>query len=106
MTPLLAQDARNTFWQEQISDWKHSGLSGAQYCKVNNLSYHQFVYWRQKILKPDKVREKENNQGGFAQAVCRPAPSESLSLSLPNGLVFRGIHAGNVGVVRDLLELM
>ena len=37
------------FWQQQITDWEATGLSGNAYCKQQSLIYHQFVYWRQKL---------------------------------------------------------
>jgi len=35
---------------------------------------------------------------------CDPSFDTGLTLSLPNGLVLRGICAGNVSVVRQLLD--
>jgi len=37
-TPDLHQ-----FWQQTLSDWQASGLSGAAYCKQKSLVYHRFV---------------------------------------------------------------
>jgi hypothetical protein len=36
-------------WQQHITDWQVSGVSGSAYCKQQSLVYHQFVYWRQKL---------------------------------------------------------
>ncbi|SHK60651.1 IS66 family insertion sequence element accessory protein TnpA [Paramaledivibacter caminithermalis] len=44
-------------WEKRIKEYKDSGLSGAQWCRENNLSYHAFKYWHYKIS--DKLRNKE-----------------------------------------------
>ena len=42
MTPIERAHA----WQQHITDWQVSGVSGSAYCKQQSLVYHQFVYWR------------------------------------------------------------
>jgi hypothetical protein len=46
----------------------------------------------------------KRESGGFATAGRRAEINGDLTLSLPNGLVLRGICADNVSVVRQLLE--
>ena len=104
METTTEQSNRRDFWQEQMGAWKQSGLSGAKFCKVNDLNYSQFVYWRQKIHKGETKPADQEKRGGFAQVLCRPEHAQSLSLSLPNGWVFRGICSDNITVVRQLLE--
>ncbi|WP_420797713.1 IS66 family insertion sequence element accessory protein TnpA [Ectothiorhodospira variabilis] len=37
-------------WQENITRWRSSGLSGTAYCKQESLAYGgRFVYWRRKL---------------------------------------------------------
>lgn len=36
-------------WQQHIEHWRHTGLSGAAFCKQQSLFYHQFVSWRHKL---------------------------------------------------------
>ena len=104
METTTEQTNRKDFWQGQMTAWKQSGLSGAKFCKANDLNYSQFVYWRQKLHKSEaKLADQERN-GGFAQVLYRSENAESLSLSLPNGLVLRGICSDNITVVRELLE--
>ncbi|WP_306767928.1 IS66 family insertion sequence element accessory protein TnpA [Martelella alba] len=33
-------------WRELITAWQTSGLSGQVFCQQQQLTYHQFVYWR------------------------------------------------------------
>ena len=36
-------------WQQRITEWQASGLSGMAYCKQQSLTYCRFVYWRNKL---------------------------------------------------------
>ena len=91
------------YWQQQIGQWKSSGQSQAKFCQANELSYHRFVYWRQKFERGTGGQAKRET-GGFATVDYRSEVHGGLTLSLPNGLVLRGISADNVPVVRQLLE--
>jgi hypothetical protein len=46
MTPT----ERAQVWQQHITDWQATGVSGSAYCKQQSLVYHQFVYWRRKLV--------------------------------------------------------
>ena len=89
------------YWQQHINQWKSSGQSQAKFCQTNDLLYHRFVYWRRKFERGLGGRQES---GGFATVDYRQDISGGLTLSLPNGLVLRGISADNVPVVRQLLE--
>jgi len=45
----MTRTERTHFWQQRITDWQTTGLSGSVYCKQQSLIYHQFVYWRSKL---------------------------------------------------------
>lgn len=90
-------------WKQQVQTWKLSGLSQVQFCKNNNLIYHRFVYWRGKLDHATKVPPKQD-RGRFAAVSVRPDADRGLTLSLPNGLVMRGICTENLSVVRQLLD--
>jgi hypothetical protein len=91
------------YWRQQVDNWQNSGQSQAKFCQANKLSYHRFVYWRQKFERGPGGQTKRES-GGFATVDYRPEVNGGLTLSLPNGLVLRGICADNVPVVRQLLE--
>ncbi len=101
ITPRQPQDIN---WKQQVQAWKLSGLSQAQFCKNNNLIYHRFVYWRGKFDSNTQGFSTKQNQGGFAAVSVRPDADRGLTLSLPNGLIVRGICAENLSVVRQLLD--
>ena len=42
-------------WTAHMEAWKNSGLSQAEYCQQQNLSRHQFTYWKCKLRKKDPV---------------------------------------------------
>ena len=91
------------YWHQQIDNWKKSCQSQAKFCKANELSYHRFVYWRQKFEREPGSKTKRDSSG-FATVDYHPELNGGLTLSLPNGLILRGICANNVPVVRQLLE--
>jgi hypothetical protein len=92
------------YWRQQVNSWKNSSQSQAKFCQANELSYHRFVYWRQKFERSPGSSQTKRESGGFASVDYRPEVNGGLTLSLPNGLVLRGISADNVPVVRQLLE--
>lgn len=95
----MTTTSREAFWQQQLFDWQHSGLSGAVFCLQQSLSYHQFTYWRRKLADGAASRAV-----GFVQATVMPvaAPVE-LTLRLPGGIAITGLHAGNVGLLGAIL---
>ena len=96
-------EALAAYWNGQVAVWKHSGLSQVKFCQTHNLSYHRFGYWCRKIEGVIKRGQTKQDSGGFATVGFRPGSDSGLSLSLPNGLIVRGICADNVSVVRELL---
>jgi hypothetical protein len=92
------------YWQQQVDAWKLSGLSQAEFCKVNELLYHRFVYWRGKFEGISSKPQVNQSRGGFAAVSVRHDVDRGLTLSLPNGLVVRGICSENLSVVRQLLD--
>ena len=104
MTDVTESETLATYWKQQVEAWKRSGLSQNQFCKTNELSYHRFVYWRSKFEGVTRSHRTKEGGGGFAAVNCRSDGDYGLTLSLPNGLVVRGICAENLPVVRQLLD--
>ena len=92
------------YWREHIDAWRSGSDSQAAYCKAHDLVYHRFVYWRRKCETDMPAPGGREISGSFAKVICEPAVDAGLVLSLPNGLVLRGISAANVSVVRQLLD--
>jgi len=50
------------FWKKQLRDFEKSSLTGTDFCKVNNLVYSQFLYWKKTIKnKSKKPHEQEQS---------------------------------------------
>ncbi len=103
-TPDLHQ-----FWQQTLSDWQASGLSGAAYCKQESLVYHRFVYWRQKLTgSAESSDEPVQARSGFTRVTPTPTPTPDagagLTVSLPGGVSITGLHAGNIDLLGAVLR--
>lgn len=99
MTPL----ERDQFWEQQVSHWQSSGLSGAAFSEVQSLTYHQFVYWRKKLKQCGP--EDAVAPAGFARvAASTPGTGVGLTVSLPGGISIVGLHAGNVELLGAILR--
>ena len=48
-TEASPRQAKRYFWEQQIKDWKDSGLTQGQYCQKRNLKMSTFLYWRRKL---------------------------------------------------------
>lgn len=106
MSEMTDPDALAAYWKEQVEAWKVSGLSQIKFCTDNELSYHRFVYWRRKFegVTGRRPAKQGISASGFAAVNYQPDVDVGLTLSLPNGLMLRGICAENVSVVRQLLD--
>jgi hypothetical protein len=40
---------KKVYWQQQIRNWKASGLSQKQFCRRQSLALSTFSYWKRKI---------------------------------------------------------
>jgi hypothetical protein len=104
MTPT----ERTHVWQQHIADWQASGLSGSAYCKQQSLVYHQFVYWRRKLVLTEDSLEQEQAATGFARVVSAPGAgigvADGLTVSLPGGVSITGLHAGNIELLGAVLR--
>lgn len=96
---------QHVYWQQTLSEWQASGLSGAAYCKQLSLSYHRFVYWRRK-LNGRADRNKSQAQSGFVRVdpVSKDWSTDGLTVSLPGGISITGLHAGNIELLGALLR--
>tara|TARA_R110000823_G_scaffold175164_2_gene307777 strand:- start:744 stop:1064 length:321 start_codon:yes stop_codon:yes gene_type:complete len=95
-------------WQQHISDWQATGLSGSAYCKQQSLTYHQFVYWRQKLTSVEDYSKPAPAATGFTRVVSAPsvgnADADGLTVSLPGGVSITGLHAGNIELLGAVLR--
>ena len=104
MTPT----ERAHVWQQHITDWEASGVSGSAYCKQQSLVYHQFVYWRQKLAPPEGSPKQDQAATGFARVVSVSGAGigrvDGLAVVLPGGVSITGLHAGNIELLGAVLR--
>ena len=104
MTPT----ERAHVWQQHITEWKASGVSGSAYCKQQSLVYHQFVYWRRKLAPTEDSLEQEQAVTGFTRVVSAPGAAigraDGLTVALPGGVSITGLHAGNIELLGAILR--
>jgi hypothetical protein len=113
MSEHSPQSARTDHWRKQIEAWRVSGQSQRAFCKRRTLSYAQFQYWRRKLGGGAAVGGGETAWSGFVAVRTQPTggavtdnrPAE-LTVVLPNGVQLRGVHAGNLGLVGQLVRLV
>lgn len=43
-------------WQAHVQAFRRSGLSRAEYCRRQNISYHALAYWQRKLSGPGTGR--------------------------------------------------
>ena len=102
-----SKPARERFWREQVSNWHDSGLGQSAYCRQRGLKLHQFLYWRRKLEGLHPSPKSATGAAFVPVRVAEPAgdgQGATLSVSLPNGVVVRGISAGNVDLLGRLLR--
>ncbi|RLA48973.1 MAG: hypothetical protein DRR42_16150 [Gammaproteobacteria bacterium] len=87
------------YLKARVETWRGSGISQRKFCNANDLSYTRFIYWHGKFERGSGSSQAKCQSSSFATVNYRPEVSGGLTLSLPNGLVLRGICADNVPVV-------
>ena len=91
------------YWQQRVAGWQESGQSQKAYCEANDLNFHQFGYWRRKLLNQAEAGRQKDS--GFVPVTLRSQTvPTSLSIQLPNGLVLQGIGRENLEWVYQLLS--
>lgn len=101
----MTGNEREQLWQQHITAWQASDLSGMAYCKQHALTYSQFVYWRKKLVAAQTIPDAPG-PGGFARvtAVSEAPGPQGLTVSLPGGVSVTGLHAGNIELLGAVLR--
>ena len=85
--------SKREFWQAHIEEWSQSRLKQAEYCRLHQLSYRKFSYWKSKLFNheadqvefaqlPVSTSFGENEFSGQDQIFIGHETSEPLKLSL------------------------
>lgn len=105
----IESNTLNVFWQHHIAQWQASGLSQAGYCRQQALSAHQLSYWKRKLQIPCQSLAHEPVAGFARVQVDRGVLSASvqgLSLCFNDGTRLDGITRNDIGLVKQLLEVL
>ena len=103
--PVKAEsEALASYWLQQIEAWQSSGQTQQAYCKINELSYHRFGYWRRKFRQQSQEVRSQKGSGFVPVTPSAATQSAGLSLAFPSGLVLRGIAGDNLPLVYQLLS--
>ena len=74
------------FWREHSDAWKSSGLTQAEYCKQQGISYQSFVYQHNRIASKAQRKTAMSFVEAKPEAVAVSAQAAGLQLMLPNGI--------------------
>jgi len=90
-----------SYWQAQVSSWRRSGLSQAQFCRDHNLKVRDFGYWKRKF-------SQSSSAVSFVplRVKSSPSPSSSLGLVLDSGLCIEVREGFSPGTLRDLIHTL
>ena len=102
----MSNSERANQWQNHISQWQESGLSGAKFCKRAELDLAQFYYWKSKLLSDTRnIVVDKKRPAGFASVVITDSAlvGDGLNFTLPNGCAIVGIKGANVSLVGAIL---
>jgi len=98
----LTREEKPSYWQEQVSSWRRSGLSQAQFCRDRNLKVRDFGYWKRKF-------SQSSSAVSFVPLRVKSSairPSSPLGLVLDSGLRIEVREGFSPGTLRDLIHTL
>lgn len=95
-----------THWQSHVEACDRLGVSKAEYCRDNKLTYHCFIYWHAKFS--DQSVRKPTPTSGTSKlipvALAQGDDPTQLQIRLPNGIVISGISDQSVTLISALVD--
>jgi hypothetical protein len=95
---------RAGFWREHSEAWKSSGLTQAEYCAQQGISYQSFIYQHNR-MSCKVARTPMNFVKGKPEAVASCNPAAGLQLLLPNGVRIGITHEVNPALLKTVLTI-
>ena len=86
-----------------VQGWQQSAVSQKEYCRENNLSYHTFIYWIQKI-RHNHIPVEQSFIAVQPNQQVTSLPQE-LEIAYPNGVRLR-IPSTDIQLIGQLLRLV
>ena len=104
MSSANTSQERQALWKEHVQSYQRSGQSKARYCRDNNLTYHQFIYWSA-LLSDQSTPAKITPASKLVPVMLsEPASTSGLQVHLPNGVLISGISDHSVQIVGRLID--
>lgn len=97
------------FWREKLQEWQLSGLPGPDWCRANQLPYHQFSYWKKTLLPPKPSSNPIPITPDHFVEITDPQPTEDVSNEIKVTWHHVTIHleeSFNKKALKSLLEVM
>jgi len=97
----LTRADKPSYWESQVSSWRGSGLSQAQFCRDHNLKARDFGYWKRKLARSSSAVT-------FVPLRVQSSPSapSSLGLVLESGLRIEVRDGFSPGALKDLIHTL
>ena len=100
---------KKQFWHEHITQWQNARITQLAYCRQYDLCPHKFGYYK-RILNSTTAEAQlpRCSASGFVSVQVLPQLSqpESLTLHFNNGLRLSGIATDNLGLVKQLAQVL
>lgn len=100
-------DELNTYWLEQVTAWKASGLPQTTFCKKHDLIYHRFIYWKLKFEGASQPPPSVTQGGEFVKVLPGAfgfQQASGLTLNFPNGVTLDGLSEMNLDLACQLIK--
>lgn len=55
MRRCISRAGKRSYWGKHIEQWKETGLSEVQYCRLKNIKIRSFRLWKRKIVAGNAV---------------------------------------------------
>jgi len=95
----MDKKANQQYWQQVMEDQGSSGLTQVVWCQKNNVSIHNFRYWKRRLRDVENLDANNSDpQWALVTNGLDPAPIKehsSLPLASKTGIV---IKSGNLSV--------
>lgn len=82
-TRAAEREDKRRYWQAHLDQWQACGLTQAAYCRKENLSVHQFLYWKKRLLPDPASASFVEIQASEVLCPSSPPSPASLVLVLP-----------------------
>jgi len=86
--PYRSKEQARTYWLEVLKQWRQSGLSAPQFCRMHKISDSGFYSWRKRLAMTHAAPEPQSSEAAgspFVQVDIPPATPNPLILKLVSG---------------------